>query len=179
MVEQALFVERSLVLTDGLELRLAAQHCGDLQALQRCLRGTSSRTRYLRFHSYLADLTPSMWRELDAVDGYHHISLIAWEGDQVVGVARCFRLDQHPEVGEISVLIADAMQRRGLGTQLLAALTDCAASLGIHTFQAYVLRENLGMRRLMAAPRFTDVSERHGVIQARLAARLAQAPAAA
>ena len=66
-----------------------------------------------------------------------------------VGIARYVRDTDDPRAAEIAVTIADDWQGRGLGTELLARLSDRARQAGIGRFTATVSADNVAMTRLL------------------------------
>ena len=58
-----------------------------------------------------------------------------------LGVARFIRDPDSPETAEVAIVVADAWQRRGLGTLLLRELAGRAADVGIKQFTAEILTE--------------------------------------
>jgi RimJ/RimL family protein N-acetyltransferase len=148
------------VLPGGAVVRVRTLTPGDQNALRAAFRDLSPRSRYQRFLAPVTQLSDDLWRYLCSPDGRDHVALVAFtvHDGRAVGVARFFRLSIDRGVAEMAVTIADAMQRRGLGTLLLGALVDAARARGIRAFVAHALRSNLGVRRLMA---------RHGALGAR------------
>jgi GNAT superfamily N-acetyltransferase len=113
----------------------------------------SPESRYRRFLSVKPQLTVSDVRYLVDVDGIDHIALVATrpspDGEQIVGVARCIRVPGHPETGEVAIVVADALQRQGVGRRLVSRLAEEAVAHGITRFQATMLSENLAIQRLL------------------------------
>ena len=50
--------------------------------------------------------------------------------------------------GEFAMLIADAYHRQGLGTELLRQLIQIGRDEGLRRIIAFMLRDNVGMRRV-------------------------------
>jgi GNAT superfamily N-acetyltransferase len=88
-------------------------------------------------------------RYLTELDWSKHQAWIAVdpnrEGEPVVGVARCVRLEDRPHVAEPAVAVIDAFQGKGLGTLLLSVLVESALQAGIDTFRGIVLGSNADM----------------------------------
>jgi GNAT superfamily N-acetyltransferase len=61
-------------------------------------------------------------------------------------VAVYCREPQAPDLAEVALAIADALQGRGVGTRMLEVLAGIARDHRITTFDAYVLQDN---RRMM------------------------------
>ena len=114
----------------------------------------SPESRYRRFLSAKPVLTGADVRYLIDVDGVDHIALVATrpspDGEQIVGVARCIRLPDRPDTGEVAIVVADALQRQRVGTSLIGRLAELAVAQGITRLRATMLSGNLGIQRLLA-----------------------------
>jgi GNAT superfamily N-acetyltransferase len=121
----------------------------DVGALRTFFRGLSAESRYLRFHASVTDLSEAQWDYLVSADGWNHVAVVAWIESAVVGVGRFIRLAHSPEKAEVAFAVADAFQRRGLGSLLRDKLAAAARRSGIRSFRAEVLAENRGIRRLL------------------------------
>jgi GNAT superfamily N-acetyltransferase len=66
-----------------------------------------------------------------------------------VGIARYVRDREDPYTAEIAVTVIDGWQGRGLGTELLARLSERACQEGIRRFTAAVAADNAPMTRLL------------------------------
>lgn len=84
----------------------------------------------------------------------------------ILGVARLSRI-RGTRDAEFSMLIRDADQRQGLGSELLQRLVHVAQREGITRIVAEILPENTGMRRICRSLGFT-LSEENGIIEAEL-----------
>jgi RimJ/RimL family protein N-acetyltransferase len=113
----------------------------------------SERSSYQRFLATKHSLSATELRYLTEVDFRDHVAFVAVrpeEPDVLVGVGRWVRLPSDPEVAEIAFVVADDLQRRGLGTALAEALADAARERGVRRFVATMLPDNLGAHRLFA-----------------------------
>lgn len=123
----------------------------DKDALVAGLGRLSDRSVYLRFLSPKPRLSSSELRyltEVDFIDHYALVAVLAAAPDVVVGVGRWVRSAAHPADAEIAIVIADDLQGRGVGTQLGRALADAAVARGIERFTASMLPENTAAHRL-------------------------------
>jgi GNAT superfamily N-acetyltransferase len=70
-----------------------------------------------------------------------------------LGVARYVRHGDDPQIAEIAVTVVDAWQGRGLGTELLTQLADCAHAEGVQRFTALVADDHAAMAGLLRSMR--------------------------
>ena len=139
-------------LRSGLQVLIRPIRPGDEPALQAAHDRLSARTKYLRFLAPKPHLNDGETRYLVQVDGHDHVALVATPvdaPDRIVAVARFVRLPEDPQTAEFAIVVGDALQHEGLGTQLMSALADAAGEHGITRFRATVLAENLAMHRLI------------------------------
>jgi RimJ/RimL family protein N-acetyltransferase len=156
-------------LPDGTLVTIRAIRPDDLEGMRRAFDGLSLETRYLRFHAHMNDLSQQAWHYLTHVDGQDHLALVARVASRIVGVARFIRLEEAQDGAEIAFVVADDFQRRGLGRLLRGALLVEAQRRGIRWFQATVLPDNAGIRRLLDAPPLGLVSDSGDQLVVRLA----------
>lgn len=151
-------------LRDGSVVTLRPVRQTDVAALRAFVRALSEESRYLRFHASVTDLSEEQWAYLVSADGWNHVAVVAWHGRVVVGVGRFIRLEHSPEKAEVAFAVADAFQRRGLGSLLRDELVAAASRSGIRSFRAEVLAENRAVRRLLRKSFFKVVSEAEDAI---------------
>jgi glycine/D-amino acid oxidase-like deaminating enzyme/RimJ/RimL family protein N-acetyltransferase len=136
-------------LRDGTPVLVRMVEAADKDAFAAGMERLSTRSRYLRFHTGVEQLTDEQLRYLTDVDQRDHVAwvAVALDGDEEtgIGVARFVRLDDEPDVAEAAITVIDDYQGRGLGTLLLGVLATAAARRGVKTFRSYVLGENVGM----------------------------------
>ena len=125
----------------------------DKDALVAGLGRLSERSVYQRFLAPKPRLTTSELRyltEVDLVDHYALVAVLARCPDVIVGVGRWVRDAETHAEAEIAIVIADDLQGRGVGTILGAALADAARDRGIERFTASMLPTNRAAHRLFA-----------------------------
>lgn len=121
---------------------------GDEEALQRFIRELSQASRYTRFMSALRELPRHMLdRFLRPAPGREAVLVADSATDGIVGLAQ-YVADETGEGCEVALVISDAWQRQGLGTEMLNALMDVAGENAIRYFHADVLADNYPMRAL-------------------------------
>ena len=116
--------------------------------LERLFDRLSPETVYRRFFTLFPAPPPGVLRHLSTVDHYDHEGLVALDGDEIVALARWDRPTHGGDVAEVSILVEDAWQHRGLGGELMRALVAEAAGRGITTLNASILTDNGPARRL-------------------------------
>jgi acetyltransferase len=123
-------------------------HPQDAELAREFVRGMSPASRYNRFHTPLAELTPAMARWATHVDFDRHFALIAEVfGDSrevEIGVARYVVADRD-DCAEVAVAVADAWQRQGVAKRLLGGLIQVAARRGLRWLEGEVLATNAPM----------------------------------
>lgn len=138
-----------VLLRDGSVLRMRPLQPGDRDALIRLFNRCSPETKRFRFLRMITSLPDSMLDQLVAVDGRDNVALVVLqgkdEGEEIVAVGRYHQMPDRHEVAEVSFLVEDALQRRGIGTVLLDTLAEIGRENGIHYFSADVLADNRTM----------------------------------
>jgi len=138
-----------VTLRDGTAAGLRPIFPGDQYELVRGERLFSAQTRYRRFFAAV-DLTPALARYLAEVDYVDHFAWVAVDNAAVpVGGVTYVRSVSDRALADISFLIEDEFQGRGLGTLLMGALAIAARRNGIARFAADVLAENAPMRAIL------------------------------
>ncbi len=153
-----------VILRDGRTLRLRPPRREDEDALLEFFGSLSERSLYRRFHGYpridarlVEPLLEPAWAERGALLG----ALADEEGERVVAVANYVRL-RDPAAAEAAFAVADAHQRRGIGTRLLERLAARASEVGIERFVAEVLADNRDMVGVFEAAGFELTRELDG-----------------
>lgn len=139
---------RDATLKDGTTLRLRAIRPEDADALQAFVRELSDEARYFRFLSTMHELTPSMLARFTQIDYDREMAMLALQGEHIVGVAR-YMLNPDAETCEFGLVVADALQGRGVGTLLMNTLVSIARDRGLKEIIGIVAANNHGMLALM------------------------------
>jgi len=134
---------------DGAILRMRPLELGDREALIALFHRCSAETKRFRFLRMVASLPDSMIDQLVSVDGRRHVALVVVQGEgaaaQIVAVGRYHARDDQSDIAEVSFLVEDGMQRKGIGTVLLDTLAEMARENGLTRFSADVLADNRTM----------------------------------
>jgi RimJ/RimL family protein N-acetyltransferase len=137
LADGAQIVIRPVSADDRDELRVAFAHLGAI-------------SRFRRYRRPVEQLTARQLSELCDVDHDTHEGLIALTRDgECVGAARFVRAPDDPAQAEFTCTVADAWQRRGVGTALVERLAARACALGVEHFVAVMLAGNKPARRLV------------------------------
>jgi RimJ/RimL family protein N-acetyltransferase len=165
-----------VTLRSGDVVRIRQVRPDDAPALVRAYANLGEQSRYRRFFTAMPQLPEATLKAAVEVDHTDHEALVAvpLRSAEIVGECRFIRLPDQPGTAEVGVTVVDAWQGRGLGSALLARLSERAAEAGIEYFTAEVLAENRTMLGLL--PGLGQVqTESHGpVVTARV--ELAEPP---
>jgi RimJ/RimL family protein N-acetyltransferase len=136
-----------VVLRDGSAVLIRQVRPSDAPLVADGFARLSARSRRARFLSGKDTLSAAELRYLTDVDHHDHEALGALDhpGRRGVGVARYVRDTADAQAAEIAVTIVDDWQGRGLGTELLARLSERARAAGIRRFTALVAEDNAAM----------------------------------
>jgi RimJ/RimL family protein N-acetyltransferase len=142
-------------LADGTEIVLRLLRPEHREQLIAGFDRLSPESRYRRFFTAMPELPEQVVRRLLDTDGWNHLAIVAHtlagqpDGAEGVGIARFVRLKDDPEVAEVAVTVVDHLQRRGLGTLLVRAISAAARERGVRRVRAEVLRDNEAVRALL------------------------------
>jgi acetyltransferase len=156
--------ERAASTDDGVEMLIRPIRPEDEPAAARFHAGLSPETVMSRYgvHRPLAErvahsrLTRICFADYDRQ--FAIVSMVQGAGpdgeDEMVGMARVSRVHAS-EDRQLTMTVADAWQRRGVGAALIRAAVDIARGEGVEHLVAELNPENVGMRELLAEAGFT------------------------
>jgi GNAT superfamily N-acetyltransferase len=139
-------------LRDGTPVLVRPIRPGDKALLRKGFEHLSEESRFHRFLAPISELGEGMLAyltEIDYVDHFAWVAVLADDPEEGIGVARYVRLQDDPQIAEAAVTVIDEYQGRGLGSTLLGLLAAQALESGITAFRAYVLEDNAPMRELL------------------------------
>lgn len=137
-------------LADGAPIVIRPVSADDRDELQVAFAHLGAISRFRRYRRPVEHLTARQLSELCDVDHDTHEGLIALIADgECVGAARFVRAPDDPAQAEFTCTVADAWQRRGVGTALVERLAERARALGVEHFVAVMLAGNEPARRLV------------------------------
>ena len=142
-------------------------HPDDAQMLQRLVQALSPESRYFRFASQFRELPPVMLSRFTLIDYDREMALVAVvnsrsfaangeavETERIVGVSR-YITNPDQSTCEFSLVVADDMSGKGLGSRLMESIIDVARDKGLSEIDGLVLANNAEMLRLMKKLGFT------------------------
>jgi acyl-CoA hydrolase/GNAT superfamily N-acetyltransferase len=137
--------ETKRILNDGTELFVRPIKPSDDKALRDMFYALSEQSLAFRFFENIKSFPLKFIQEFTAIDFSKDMSIAAFindlGGEQIVGVAHFFK-NPATKRAEISFVVRDDWQAKGIGTELLDILTDIARKSGILGFEARVLAKN-------------------------------------
>ena len=99
------------------------------------------------------------------VDYDRDIVLVVEKDEAIVAIGRLSKARTRNEA-EFAMLITDAYQRHGLGTELLNRLLTIGREENVAVVTAYILDQNIGMKRICEKLGFQFVRDEPGVLKA-------------
>lgn len=137
------------LLTDGTTVLIRPALAQDEEAVRQMHARMSPSNAYLRFFSISPLAADREAQRVCRPPSQEHCALLAWLGDQLVGVAS-FEPAGKPGTAEIAFAVIDHMHGRGVATLLLDHLISIARLRGLRSFTAETLTDNVGMLRVFA-----------------------------
>jgi acyl-CoA synthetase (NDP forming)/RimJ/RimL family protein N-acetyltransferase len=140
--------EADVLLADGGVAHLRPIRPSDADRLVAFYERVSPESKYLRFfvpYPRLSNRDVKRFTEVDYVD---RVAFIITLGENMIAVGRYERIEN--DHAEVSFLIEDAHQGRGIAQLLLEHLAQAARERGITRFVAEVLPENRRMAKVFA-----------------------------
>ena len=143
---------QSWTLHDGTRIVIRPIRPDDRQIEKDFVRNLSNESRYFRFFNAVRDLNETVLTRFTQVDYDTEMALIAViceDGHETeIGVAR-YSMNPDGRSCEFAIAVADAWQRKGIGSKLMHSLMDAARSRGLETMEGWVLAGNARMLALM------------------------------
>ncbi|MHC1590564.1 MAG: GNAT family N-acetyltransferase [Candidatus Helarchaeales archaeon] len=103
----------------------------------------SQETVYFRFFQTKKNVPKSRVRQFTRIDYRKNFALVVENPQKkLIGIGRFIVDKDDPDSAEMSIVIADAYQRRGIGTILIKYLVQIAKERGIKKIYATVLSDN-------------------------------------
>lgn len=136
--------EADVVLSDGATAHIRPIVAADAQLLVDFYARVSDESKYFRFFAPYPRLSSRDVEYFTQVDHESRVAIVVVLGEEMIAVGRYERLERD-EVAEVSFLVEDDHQGRGIGSVLLEHLAQAAREHGITRFVADVLPDNRKM----------------------------------
>jgi acetyltransferase len=153
--------ERVWPMRGGGEYTVRPIHPDDALMLQDLVQHLSAESRYFRFASSMTELSPSMLARFTLIDYDREMALVAVvkertaqadgeivETSRLVGVSR-YVTNPDQTSCEFSLLVADDVSGKGLGSRLMESIMEVARDQGLTQVDGLVLANNASMLKLM------------------------------
>jgi len=138
-------LERTWLAADGTAVQIRPQRPDDLEREVRFVEGLSEQTLYLRLQYSSRQVNRQEIARLLAIDYHDRMAVAALVGappdEVIIGVSRYARIEGTDQA-ECAIVVTDAWQGRGVGTELMRSLGLAARRNGIRTLVGGSLAEN-------------------------------------
>ena len=138
-------LERTWLAADGTAVRIRPQRPDDVEREVRFVEGLSEETLYLRLQYSSRHVSRQDIARLLDLDYRDRMAIAALAGppqdESIIGVSRYARIDGTDQA-ECAIVVTDAWQGRGVGTELMRSLGVAARRNGIRTLVGTSLAEN-------------------------------------
>lgn len=146
--------EEWITLKDGSPLFLRPIRPADGPLLLDLFQKLSPETIYFRFLTHLDRLQPELLKHLVEIDYETHFTIVAVIEDEgmetIIGTCR-YITTKKMEHAELTIVLKDDWQRRGLGKMMAARVVNIARSKGISSIEIHFDYRNEGMKVLFAS----------------------------
>jgi|GEM_PF-944461 len=134
---------KKLILKDGTLCSIRKTKLTEKEKIRELFLQTSAESRYYRFFGATNQLDDKVLDSMLKNDVYN-VSLVCIVKDSIVGIAN-YNANSDLQSAEVSFLVKDEFQGRGIGTLLLEELAKYAWLRGIKELEAIVLADNYNM----------------------------------
>jgi RimJ/RimL family protein N-acetyltransferase len=138
-----------MLLPDGSQIDFRPIRPTDLEALRELAHALSDETMYYRHMARLHTLPEGILRDFVFIDHRTEVCIVGTlpvaDGEQIIATGRYF-LDAETNRAEVTFVVRDQWQNRGIGAFMLRMLATIARAHGIAGFTATVLKENKRMQ---------------------------------
>jgi len=149
-----LYYEERITLKDGSAIFLRPIKPTDGLLLLDLFQKLSRETIYFRFLTHLNKLQPEMLKQLVEIDYESHFALAAIitadAKESIIGTCR-YIVKENTDHGELTVVLRDDWQKKGLGKAMVTRVVDIARAKGIASIEILLDYRNEGMKQIFAS----------------------------
>jgi acetyltransferase len=135
--------------TDGTEVFLRPIKPTDDDMMVELFKSFSKQTIYFRFFSTLKYMPKEQLEKMTHIDYEKQMAIVALiqeDGRQKMIAVGRYTLDaENPDEAEFAIVVQDAFQRKGIGTEVLKHLAHVAKLQGVRVIIGYIMNENYPM----------------------------------
>jgi acyl-CoA hydrolase/GNAT superfamily N-acetyltransferase len=158
-------LERKVPLHDGTELLFRPIKPTDEKMLRDMCYSCSEKSIAFRFFKDIKIFPHEFIQNFTSVDLSRDMAIVGLTqgtgGEEIVGVGRYYFIESNNRA-EVSFLVKDDWQAKGIGTYLLNLLTEIAKKRGIKGFEAIMLADNQHMLSVFHNSGYTITTKREG-----------------
>jgi acetyltransferase len=170
------YYEEWITLEDGSVVFVRPIKPTDGPLLLNFFNSLSRETIYFRFLTHLEKLQPEMLKQLVEIDYETHFALAAIVTEDakeaIIGTCRYIVKKQDSDHAELTVVLRDNWQRKGLGELLVTRVVNIARSKGLASIEILLDYRNEGMKRIFASlgypvsyePSILDIADRMEIL---------------
>lgn len=137
------------IIADGTEVLFRPVKPTDEEPMRELFYSLSERSIQYRFFRPVRSMPHSKIMPLVSIDYTKDMAIVTtvpdMAGEKIVAIGNYIRRSKEDDMAEVSFMVRDEWQSRGLGRSLLAYLVEIAVRSGIKGFVASVLAENKQM----------------------------------
>ncbi|MGC8615977.1 MAG: GNAT family N-acetyltransferase [Desulfurella sp.] len=149
---------KKLILRDGTLCSIRKVKLSEKEKVRELFLQTSPESRYYRFFGATSQLDDKLLNSLIKNDAYN-VSLVCIVKGSIVGIAN-YNATEDLQSAEVSFMVKDEFQGKGIGTLLLEELAKHAWLRGIKELEAFVLSDNYNMISVFKNSGFEIVHEK-------------------
>ena len=169
------YYEEWITLEDGSAVFLRPIKPTDGPLLLDLFKSLSRETIYFRFLTHLEKLQPEMVKQLVEIDYESHFALAAIitvdTKESIIGTCR-YIVKENTDHAELTVVLRDDWQRKGLGKAMVTRVVNIARSKGLASIEILLDYRNEGMKRIFASlgypvsyePSILDIADRMEIL---------------
>lgn len=142
--------QKTFRLADGTGIFLRPIKPTDENMIAELFNSLSKETIHLKFFSGLKYMPPEQIEKLTHIDYDKQMAIVALVreeggGEKMVAVGRYTLIDDEPGAAEFAIVVQDACQGRGIGTEVLYHLAHVAKLQNVRVIVGYIMNENSRM----------------------------------
>jgi acetyltransferase len=169
------YYEEWITLKDGAAVFLRPIKPADGLLILDLFKSLSRETIYFRFLTHLEKLQPEMVKQLVEIDYESHFALAAIitenTKESIIGTCR-YIVKENTDHAELTVVLRDDWQRKGLGKAMVTRVVNIARSKGLASIEILLDYRNEGMKRIFASlgypvsyePSILDIADRMEIL---------------